>query len=93
VLVVTCGGNAVRAYALDASLRTGPTGAAMSKRKRYEPAIAVQPFIDDVRDSLDALEARYRRRQDLLASLIDLKINFEGLEDAIEQNISAQEQP
>lgn len=55
------------------------------KKKRRE-ALDLNPLIVDLRESLDRLEKAYILGGDMYAAIIDLKLNFESLEDGVDKN-------
>lgn len=54
--------------------------------KRKKEATSLRPFIAEVEASLRRFKAEYRKRGDVSSALIDLQINLDDLENAVELN-------
>jgi hypothetical protein len=56
------------------------------KKRKRKTAIDLMPIIDAVQDSLDRLQVLYEEKcGDLSAAALDLRLNIEDLEDAIDK--------
>lgn len=53
---------------------------------KKKEAIALQPIIDAVRESLERFQAIYDTGGDVDAALIDLQTNMGDLDDAVDKN-------